>query len=288
MKALMVALSMIVAAAGDPPAVRVVTSDEFVRTSRAALRAAGLQRKEHDGVVYWTNARSKKPPLVLLHGVNDQAGTWAGVAKLLARDYRLIIPDLAGHGESEPKSGPISYALMLEKLASLIDREAASTKVTLAGNSMGGWLAMLYTFDHADRVERLVLENASGMAWPPSEAPLAPRTREEAVRLMRAVHGPNAQISDAVLDAFLAQKNTPLSRLSLADVLTHLVDRRLPELKVPVTLIWGRHDGLLPIAYAEALQKKIGGSTLAIIEDAAHIPHRQQPRRFVQCLKATC
>ena len=58
----------------------------------------------------------------------------------------------------------------------------------------------------------------------------------------------------------------------------------LPSLRVPTTLIWGKDDGLLPVAYAEALQKKIAGSKLMIIDGAAHMPHRQQPERFLECL----
>lgn len=256
--------------------------------SRRSLSDAGLVRKTLGTMVYWTGGNSRRPPLVLVHGINEHAGTWAAAAPLLAPDYRLIIPDLAGHGESEPKTGPITYAAMVEGIASLIDHEVQAGKVTLAGNSMGGWLSMLYAFDHADRVERLVLEDASGMAWFLGDVPLIPKTREEAARVLRAVHGPNADTSDAAVDALLARKNPQMARVAIADALANLVDRRLPELKMPVTLIWGRHDGLLPVAYAEALQKKIPGSTLSIIEDAAHIPHRQQPRKFVQCLKMAC
>ena len=256
--------------------------------SRQALSAAGLVRKTVGTTVYWTGGNSRRPPLVLLHGINDHAGTWAAVAPLLAPDYRLIIPDLAGHGESEPKTGPITYAAMVDGIASLIDHEVKTGKVTVAGNSMGGWLSMLYAFDHPDRVERLVLEDASGMTWLLGDVPLLPKNREEAARVMRAVHGPNADTSDATLDALLARKDPQMARVALSDVFANLVDRRLPELKMPVTLIWGRHDGLLPVAYAEALQKKIQGSTLSIIEDAAHIPHRQQPAKFVQCLKTPC
>jgi abhydrolase domain-containing protein 6 len=261
--------------------------ETFVRNSRAQLEKSGLERHATgDGTVYWTSKASDKPALVLLHGVNDQAGTWAPVVADLAKDYRLIIPDIAGHGESEPKTGPITYALMLERLKSLLDKETED-KVTIAGNSMGGWIGMLYALENPERVERLVLEDASGMAWLPT-VPLSPKTREEVAIMMRAVHGPESKTPEHVLDAFLELRNTPMSRISMMDAIGHLVDARLPELKVPVTLIWGRDDGLLPLAYAEALQKKIEGATLQVIEGAAHIPHRQQPRRFVQCLKATC
>jgi len=262
--------------------------DAYVAWSRGELKAAGLTRKTtDDGSVYWTGGAAKGKTLVLLHGVNDQAGTWAAVVPALSRDYRLIVPDLAGHGESEPKTGPIAYDVMLARLQTILDRESAG-KPIIAGNSMGGWLAMLYALQHPDKVERLVLEDASGMAWDMTGVPLLPKNREEAAAMMRAVHGPETKTADDVLDALLNRKNLPLTRLDLADVVQHLVDAHLAEIKVPVSLIWGRDDGILSLAYAKKLHERIPGSTLSIIDGAAHIPHRQQPAKFVQCLKATC
>ena len=262
--------------------------DAYVAWSRNELKSAGLTRKTtDDGSVYWTGGAEKGKTLVLLHGVNDQAGTWAQVVPLLKNDYRLIIPDLAGHGESEPKSGPISYDVILQRLQTILDRESTG-KATLAGNSMGGWIAMLYALQHPDKVERLVLEDSSGMAWDMTGVPLAPKNREEAAAMMRAVHGPDMKTSDELLDAILARKDPPLSRFALTDVVQHFVDARLGQFKVQVLLIWGHDDAILPLAYAKKLNERIPGSTLTIIEGAAHIPHRQQPARFVQCLKATC
>jgi pimeloyl-ACP methyl ester carboxylesterase len=271
--------------------------DAYIAWSRGELKAAGLARKvTADGSVYWVwepasagsvPAKAGTHTLVLLHGVNDQAGTWAQVVPLLKSDYRLIIPDLAGHGESEPKTGTITFAEMLKRLHAIVAAEG-SGKAIVAGNSMGGWIAMLYALEHPEKVERLVLEDSSGMAWDLTGVPLSPKNREEADAMMRAVHGPETKTPDDVLDAFLARKNPPMSRIALPDVVSHLVDARLKDLKVPVTLVWGRNDGILSLKYAKALHEKIPGSTLSIIDGAAHIPHRQQPGKFVQCLKATC
>jgi pimeloyl-ACP methyl ester carboxylesterase len=283
MKAMMVAVMMMIgmtlgAASVDP-------IDAYIAWSRAQLAKDGLTRKTTaDGAVYWTGGAANGKTLVLLHGVNDQAGTWAAVVPLLARDYRLIIPDLAGHGESEPKSGPITFAAMLKQVDAIVTSEAKG-KVTVAGNSMGGWIAMLYALEHPAKVERLVLEDASGLAWDLSKVPLRPTNREEAIALMHAVYGPETKTPDELLDSLLSRKNPPLSRIGLPDVMQHLVDARLKELKVPVAIVWGRDDGILSLDYAKALHEKIAGSTLTILDGAAHIPHRQQPEKFVQCLK---
>lgn len=63
------------------------------------------------------------------------------------------------------------------------------------------------------------------------------------------------------------------------------VDARLGEIKVPATIVWGANDGVVTRAYVEKLRAGIAGSTLHVIEGAAHIPHVQQPDRFVESIR---
>ncbi|HKO57147.1 MAG TPA: alpha/beta hydrolase [Thermoanaerobaculia bacterium] len=257
-------------------------AQSFIAWTRAELAGAGLERVERDGLVSFRGG-SGEETIVLLHGVNDQAGTWCTVVPRLAQ-FRVIVPDLAGHGESAPQEGPLSMETILAGVDAAVERV---DRFTLVGNSMGGWVAMLYTLAHPERVERLILEDASGMAWPLT-VPLFPRTREEAVTCLRAVHGPAAELQEWMIDAMLQRAvSAPATRVVQAGVMAHLLDGRLGNLTTPTTLIWGRDDGLLPIPYAETLQKRIAGSTLHVIDGAAHIPHRQQPERFLTCLLET-
>ncbi len=272
---------------------------DLTRAMRASLTAAGLAREEHGGSVYfagggpspargrgWREAPGEGaalPHLVLLHGTNDQAGTWARVAPMLAPKYRLIIPDLAGHGDSEPKSGPIPLPLVVERLREILEHEEAED-ITLAGNSFGGWIAILYSLAHPERVSRLVLESGGGLARPLA-VPVVATDREGAKVILRAVHGPKYVPQDWVIDALLARAvDSPALRLT--DVLPNVIDARLPEITIPTTLVWGADDGVLPLSYAEALQKGIAGAKLHVIDGAAHIPHLQQPEKFVSCLQA--
>src|SRR5512142_1661208 len=84
--------------------------ETFVKMTRRALVRAGLRRREilvHGGrIVYFSGGRGSTP-LVLVHGVNDQAGSWSGVIAKLRDRFRIIAVDLAGHGESEPSAGPL-------------------------------------------------------------------------------------------------------------------------------------------------------------------------------------
>ncbi|MEA2237410.1 MAG: hypothetical protein QOC81_2134 [Thermoanaerobaculia bacterium] len=262
--------------------------EDVVKQTRRSLGRAGMTRRTLDvdgnGVVYFAGGRGART-IVLIHGVNDQAGTWVSVVPALMKDARVIAIDLPGHGESAPAAGPLPMPLMVKAVAAIIDRESPDAPIVLAGNSMGGWVSILYAADHPARVAHLVLEDASGMMWDLSHVPLFPKTRDEAIKLLRLVHGPDAPIPDYLIDTMLKSAGTmPQARVLQAGILTSIVDLRLKDLTMPVTLIWGAHDGLLPVVYAEALHAKIAGSTLHVIDDAAHIPHRQSPKEFVRLL----
>ena len=254
---------------------------EIVRAMRGALGMFGLERRELDGSVYWIGGKGET--LVLLHGTNDQAGTWARVVPHLVSRYRLILPDLAGHGESEPKSGPIAFNVVVDRVHRILEHEHA-TGITLGGNSFGGWIAILYTLAHPENVKRLVLESGGGLARPLG-VPLIARDRNTAVTILRAVHGPNYVPEEWVIDTLLARADdSPMLRLDGA--MQNFVDGRLAQLDKPVTLVWGADDGVVPLSYGQAMKELIPGSQLRVIDGAAHIPHLQQPERFVECLTA--
>ncbi|HEX6086860.1 MAG TPA: alpha/beta hydrolase [Thermoanaerobaculia bacterium] len=261
---------------------------EFVRTTRAALVAAGFVRHERDGNVWFENVGQASacpgqaeacPALVFIHGANDHAGTWFAVAPALAQRYRVIIPDLAGHGESEPRTGPIPLSLVVSKLEALLANER---DLTVAGNSLGGWVALLYTLRNRERVSRLVLESSGGLNRPLA-VPLVARTREEALTILRAVHGPAYDAPEWVIESLLARA-TESPMLRLTELLEHDVEPRLGEIDVPTTLIVGADDGVVTRDYSDALRDRIPNATLRVIEGAAHIPHLQQPGRFLECL----
>lgn len=89
------------------------------------------------------------PLLVLPHGAGDQAGTWNKVAPELKHHFRLVIPDLAGHGESDPVAGVLSLGTLLTALEQVLDAIPwRDLPPALAGNSLGAWMSMLYAQKH--------------------------------------------------------------------------------------------------------------------------------------------
>ena len=266
--------------------------ETFVKLTRRGLRRTGFTRRTLDladgtAIVYFDGGKGPRT-FLLVHGVNDQSGTWVSVAAPLAKESRVVILDLPGHGESGPRTGPLPMKLMTDAVAAVMDRTSGAQPVTLVGNSMGGWVGMIFAADNPSRVEHLILEDASGMAWDLSGVPLFPKNRDEALRLLKMVHGPDAKIGEPMIDSILRMAPTlPQARVVQAGIVNSLVDARLSSLTMPVTLIWGAHDGLLPLAYAEVLHDRIKGSTLHVIDEAAHIPHRQAPAAFLKIVRET-
>ncbi|HVE72671.1 MAG TPA: alpha/beta hydrolase, partial [Thermoanaerobaculia bacterium] len=184
---------------------------------------------------------------------------------------------LPGHGESEPRTGPIPISRIVAQLDELLGDER---DLTVAGNSFGGWMALHYALHH--RVSRLILESSGGLNRPLA-VPLVATNFDEAMLILRAVHGPRYEPPQWVIDALLERASgSPLLRLT--ELAEHDVEPHLGEIGVPTMVIAGADDGVVTRDYSEALRDKIPGATLHVIDGAAHIPHLQQPARFLECL----
>lgn len=263
----------------------------FERLGKLALRAAGLERAELAGprgrLVYWQGGNG--PTALLLHGANDQAGAWSLVAKPLAIRHRLVVPDLPGHGESEPREGRLSVTDLLAGVERLVEAEAERGPVTLVGNSLGGWLAVLAAFHAPERVRHVVLVNGAAIRAAPGAAiNLLPTTRDEARRAMEALTAPGSPaVPGFVLDDIVRRgPGSPLARMLEAKVDDSLfVDDRLSELRVPVTLLWGDADKLMPPSYAEGVRARLKAARLEIVKHCGHVPQRECPDRLLPLLE---
>jgi pimeloyl-ACP methyl ester carboxylesterase len=255
--------------------------------SRRALTSAGLEKKTLDGpagpIVYWVGGTGT--PVLLLHGTNDQAGTWGATVPALLPTHRLIIPDLAGHGESGPASGPITFAHLLGGIERVVATESPGTPVAIVGNSMGGWLALLQARRAPGTVRRVILEAGGGISWQGPLPLLLPTTRDEAKQILVRVFGePAPPLPGFMLDEMIRLGATsPMTRYDAADATAHLLDGTLKDLPVPVDLVWGKQDGVLPLAFGERFRAEFtsaGWHTL----DGAHILHRDRSQDFLDTI----
>lgn len=225
------------------------------------------------------------PAVVLLHGAGDQAGTWSEVIPRLAGSYRILALDLPGHGASAPEAGPLTMETILAGIEAVL--ATATPPFTLVGNSLGAWVAMLYARRHPDRVARLVLIDGGPLRGDRPELTALPATRQQAARMMDAVLDPaTPRPPGFILDDVARQfQRGPASRLSLPDMQQYLF-QSLEQFPVPVDLLWGESDRLVPLEYGKRMQAQLPAARLTVIPKCGHIPQQECPTAFVAALEA--
>src|SRR6202047_2833325 len=100
--------------------------------------------------------------LVLIHGMAGRSATWRAVLPQLAKKYRVVAPDLLGHGQSAKPRGDYSLGAFAVWLRDLLD-ELGITQATVVGQSLGGGVAMQFVYQHPDYCQRLVLISTGGL-----------------------------------------------------------------------------------------------------------------------------
>jgi pimeloyl-ACP methyl ester carboxylesterase len=232
--------------------------------------------------------------LLLVHGMGGSSNTWSGVIPLLAKKYRVIAPDLIGHGDSDKPRGDYSVGAFAVMLRDLLDALGV-LRVTVVGHSLGGGIAMQFAHQHRQYCERIVLISSGGfggdvgrvlrlLSLPGSELVLpviASRPAVLAGNAVRALMGsadrfkarPSLSNRDhrqaflrtlrSVVD-FRGQAVTALNRLSFNDVL-------------PALIISGDEDHVIPVEHARAAHRSLPDSRLHIMPGVHHHPPTERP-----------
>jgi pimeloyl-ACP methyl ester carboxylesterase len=253
------------------------------------------------------------PALLLIHGVGDNSTAWEPVHAKLAQRFTVIAPDLLGHGESDKPRADYSlpaFANGMRDLLAALDID----RVTVVGHSFGGGVAMQFAYQYPQLVERIVLVSSGGVAQDVSFALrlAAMPMGSEALGVLRvpgampairlfgraigAVLGSTKLGRDAadvveLLEGF--QNSSALS--AFARTLRSVVDGRgqfvtmLDRIHlvqpIPVQLIWGDDDFVIPVDHARTAHAAIPGSRLEIFENSGHMPFRDHPDRFVEVVR---
>jgi pimeloyl-ACP methyl ester carboxylesterase len=266
----------------------------FAWQTRVALRSAGLHKVKIATPVGLQTVfvGGRGPTVALLHGAGDNAGTWFKVAPELVKDHTLIVPDLAGHGDSAPRSGPIEVSQVIAGAEAVLDRLAPAQRVALVGNSLGAWAVMVLAKKHPERVAICVCIDGGAIKGSNVHARVLPATRAEARESVAQTRDPaSAPVPGFVLDDIVRQaKVGSLARFAAtASTMEAYVldDTQLRELTVPVRIIWGASDRLVPLDYAQRMLAKLPNATLVTLERCGHAPQIECPRQLIPALRET-
>ena len=230
------------------------------------------------------------PTVILLHGLGGSTQVWQANIGPLAEKFHVVVPDQIGFGKSDKPL--VNYRI--RTYVDFLDQFCKQLKIeraTIVGNSMGGWVAAMFTAVFPDRVDKLVLVDAAGYA-PPKDFDtrvlfgLNPTTRDGVKRLIAMVYYNKAFLNDATVDQILA------ARLAAGDGFTiksitesiirgeDLLDDVVKTIKRPTLIVWGRQDGLTPLPAGERFNKDIAGSKLVVIDQCGHVPNAEKPGEF--------
>jgi pimeloyl-ACP methyl ester carboxylesterase len=273
-------------AAGTAP--RAIPSFTAVAAERrVALESAGLRAETVAGAAgpLRVFVGGRGPTVVLVHGTGVHAGDWYRVVPALAARYRLLVPDLPGHGESAAAEGPIAVADLAAALGAVIEAKGGGGRVTLVGNSLGGWVSLLYAAGHPERVERVVGISSSGI-FARLAVPLRPQDREEARKLALAIRSAWAPAAtDAELDAMVAGIAAgPAARLLAGLRAEDFLEGKATAIGVPVDLVWGEEDGVLPPDYGRRLAALLPDARFHPLPRCGHMPQVWCPESLLPLL----
>ena len=241
-------------------------------------------------IYYLEAGDASKPTVILLHGLGSSGVSWQFNITALAANYRVIVPDQIGFGKSDKptlKYRVGTYVDFLDKFMSEIKVE----KAHLVGNSLGGWVAALTAIKYPNRALKIVLADAAGLR--PREVDLKQiyalnySTRDEVRQLVKLVFYNQAIFgSEMFIDQSMnvrVQANDGHAINGLIESIKReedFLNNRLSEIKKPTLIIWGKQDGLLPVADAETFNKGINGSELAIFDQCGHVPQVEKAADF--------
>ncbi len=262
-------------------------------------------RRVRGHLLHWAEMGTG-PAIVLLHGICDSHRTWLKAAPLLARNHRVIMLDLAGHGLSDRPNASYALEWHARLVGTWLDALGLA-EVDVVGHSYGGgvalWMALL---NIKTRIRKLALVAAGGLGKDVSFGlrlaalplivehlgqPFMARATRIAMRVIaNKIFDRNEVTHLAAMNA-AAGSARAIAR-TLRDVIglrgqqRHIRDRQEDLAALPpVGLFWGDRDPVIPMSHGTQAQEIFGGAQLTRFSACGHFPHREQPREFAAALE---
>jgi pimeloyl-ACP methyl ester carboxylesterase len=247
--------------------------------------------------------------ILLIHGMAGSSDTWRAMIPALAKKYRVVAPDLLGHGRSDKPRGDYSLGAFAVWLRDLLD-ELGVTRATIVGQSLGGGVAMQFVYQHPDYCQRLVLISSGGLGpdvgWtlrllsaPGAELIMpiiAPPPVLKAGNKLRSwfssvgVQSPRGAEIWSAYSSFADSQTRQAFLRTLRSVVDYrgqavsALNRLHVASELPIMAIWGDKDQIIPVSHAYAAQEVRPESRLEVLEGVGHFPQVERPAEVVDLL----
>jgi len=257
---------------------------------RSGLKIKSIDIKDHE-VSYFEGGKGEV--VLLIHGFTSEKEIWIRFAKLLTDKYRVIIPDLPGHGETTAcfkcNYGIHSQAFYLKQFVDKLNLD----NINLVGNSMGGSISISFTYNFQTKVKSLGLFNSGGVSSPkPSEFN----------KLLKQGKNPfyinNKKDFNYLFDLSMESKpflpwpvksimykkyieRNKINKKIYKDISQKLWSSEdlLKNISVPVLILWGADDRLIDVSCVDIFNKKLPNSHKVIMENIGHCPMIEDPKK---------
>jgi pimeloyl-ACP methyl ester carboxylesterase len=259
---------------------------------------------EIDGVRMHYRDEGEGPVIVLLHANYSSLFMWEPWVVALRERYRVIRLDLPAHGLTGPEP---SGNYTLERIQQLFEKfvdEKGLERFTVVGTSIGGTVAMRYTADHPDRIERLVLISP-GSLEPRVRGRTTPANVPKAADLLGYIlpksftrfmltndYGDPERVTDAVVDEWYEMWMREGNRLAMLNLLRQYVsggvEDKIRAVSVPVLLIWGEKNKRVPLALAYETKDLLVNSPeirLEVLPGIGHMLVQEAPEASSQLIR---
>ncbi|TAM12942.1 MAG: alpha/beta fold hydrolase [Nevskiaceae bacterium] len=248
--------------------------------------------------------------LVLLHGLGGSWQIWTPLLPILERHFHVVAPTLPGHvgGEVLANVAGVTPATLTDQLVAQLRRLGVES-AHVAGNSLGGWLALelarrgfarsvtalspagawatdrdLKALIRGLLIPLMLMPLLRGIAW--LFGGLASVRRGLTAQMMR--HGERLSRS-ALLNLLRCFAGTRMMRPLFANAAKSGPIEPLAASQVPISIVWGTHDRVIPFAhYGQPLMKRIAGAHLTMVDAVGHVPMYDDPERIAQAIVANC
>ena len=248
--------------------------------------------------------------LLLIHGMAGSSDSWRSVLPQLSKQFRVIAPDLLGHGESAKPRSDYSLGAFAVFLRDFLD-ELGVSQATVVGHSLGGGVAMQFVYQHPDYVQRLVLISSGGLG--PDVGLILRLLSAPGAELVLPIIAPKPVLTvgnklrswlraagiqsprGAELWAAYSSLSDPETRQSFLRTLRSVVDYRGQSVsalnrlslrqELPIMAIWGDSDSIIPVDHAYAAHEARTDSRLEILPGVGHFPQVEAPNEVVELIE---
>ena len=237
-------------------------------------------------------------PLLFIHGFPLNRQMWRPQIAALSASAHVLAPDLRGHGETMPTPAPYSMDMLADDCAAFLEATGVSQPVVVCGMSMGGYITLAFYRRHRERVAGLILAATRASA----DTPEGKANRDKSVGQVRELG------IRPVVDSMLPKMMAPTTYAAHPDLVSHVKEimeatspevmvgallglkerpdstAMLAQIDVPILILHGLDDQLIPFKEAEVMHAGIRNSQLHLLQDAGHLLNLEQPALFNQVL----